>query len=72
MGIIKLFLGMAVRSKKKIIPKETENSREIKYLETLIEYSLRAVDGKFEKVDSAFKEQAKRLQDKIDKIKENQ
>lgn len=63
---------MAIRSKKKKKTKVNKNSKEIRYLEILIKYSLRAADGKSGDLDELFLCQAKKLQDQLDKLKENQ
>lgn len=52
--------------------KKTIFSNEIKHLEVLRAFSIKAVTGDSESIDDLFVEQALRIQDKITKLKENQ
>jgi hypothetical protein len=52
--------------------KDKEKNKEIRYLEKLIAYSARCVDGKHEILDSVFTDQIKKLQVQIDKLEEKQ
>jgi len=48
---------------------EHKNANEIRYLEKLIELSLRNVTGKSEELDKLFTNQANRLKEQISKLK---
>lgn len=64
---------MAKKTKKpkKVVKKvkENKNTNEIKYLERLIELSLRNVTGKSEELDKIFKNQAERIAGQLLKVK---
>ena len=69
---------MAKKTKKtkkigKKIGRNTDNSNKIRYLQTLIKYSLRAAESKVSPlIDDLFLYQAARLENEIEKLKENQ
>ncbi len=65
---------MAKKRKSKKKPKverESEFSKEIRYLNTILELTLRARDGKSEELDSLFKNQADRIYDQIENLRKN-
>lgn len=62
---------MAIRSKNKTKPMDKELAKQITLLEIGVEYSLRAIDGKHEILDQIFKEQVRKLQKEINKLRKN-
>lgn len=58
------------KSKNKTVKKSknTEKDNKIEYLEILIDYSLRSVDGKSTILDKLFLGQVKRLRFEVDKL----
>jgi hypothetical protein len=66
---------MASRSKvkkKAQIKKDKKFSKEIKYLEKLVVYSLKNINGKSKELDDLFIAQAKRLKSQIKKLEQDQ
>jgi hypothetical protein len=66
---------MASRSKVTKRPKKKMNPElvnEIRQLEVLLKYSLRAVDGSSQELDKLFQGQADKIKGKLNKLKENQ
>ena len=66
---------MALRSKKKKtakVKKNTELDKQIAYLNKLKTYSLRSIDGRYPNLDDLFRNQAKKIQEQIDKLQEKQ
>jgi hypothetical protein len=63
-------MAKKTKKKKKVVKKvkEHKNAKEIKYLERLVELSLRNV-GQSESLDKLFKNQADRIQSEIFKLK---
>lgn len=58
------------KSAKKV--KKTKFSSEIRHLQVLRDFSIRAIVGNYQSVDDLFIAQALRLEEKIKKLKENQ
>ena len=63
---------MTTRSKKKKKPKNKKFSKETNRLEVDLKYTLRAIDGKHEVLDSLFLDQANKIRGQIKKLEENQ
>jgi gas vesicle protein len=66
---------MAIRSKKKKrarVKKSSESLNQIRHLETLLKFSLRAANGMSPELDALFDGQADRIREQIKKVKENQ
>ena len=75
MHIIGLFLGMAKKTKKKNASKKKINkvlAKQIEHLETLLSFSMRSIDGRYEQTDSLFTNQVVKIRRQIEKVKENQ
>jgi len=62
---------MAKKSKKNKKPQNREYLNQIRYLEILLNISLKSVDGRSEQLDMLFANQARRIQLQINKLKEN-
>ncbi len=61
---------MAKKKKiKKSKPLNKENAKEIMHLESLLKHTLLAIDGKSEKLDELFQNQANNIKARIKKIK---
>ena len=64
---------MAPKSKKKaVLKKKPKMSKEIAFLHKLVSLSLKAADSPYEGIRSIFIDQAHRLLDQIEKLKEKQ
>jgi hypothetical protein len=61
---------MKTKSKNKKTIKKDKFSKEINNLEKDLKFTINAIDGKSEQIDSIFKDQAKKIREEIKKIKE--
>ena len=72
MGLIYCcYMPIPFKKKKKKL-KIKKSTKEIRYLEKLIEYSTKGIDGKSDSIDELFAKQVCKLRDQINKLEEKQ
>ena len=62
-------MAKKLKKKKKVV--RTEKDNKIEYLNKLIELSMRAANGTSESLDELFHQQANRIREQLQKLKEN-